>query len=131
MFAVKIFVAVALGLLVLLGVTQLVIPGFAERKVESNLEERGGDAGEAVADVKAFPAVRLLWGSGDRLEIRGRGLLIGIELDRAARPFCEELQERGVLCKETHDFVIRLAPPLVVKEEDLDFALEQLRAVLG
>ena len=64
-------------------------------------------------------------------EIRGRGLLIGIELDRAARPFCEELQERGVLCKETHDFVIRLAPPLVVKEEDLDFALEQLRAVLG
>lgn len=64
-------------------------------------------------------------------EIRGRGLLIGIELDTAARPFCEELQERGILCKETHDFVIRLAPPLVVKEEDLDFAVEQLKAVLG
>jgi ornithine--oxo-acid transaminase len=64
-------------------------------------------------------------------EIRGRGLLIGIELDTAARPFCEELQERGVLCKETHDFVIRLAPPLVVKAEDLAFAVEQLNAVLG
>jgi len=76
MSAVKIFVAVALGLLVLLGVTQLVIPGFAERHVESKLEERGGDAGEAVVDVKAFPAVRLLWGSGDRMEVRGRGLQI-------------------------------------------------------
>jgi ornithine--oxo-acid transaminase len=64
-------------------------------------------------------------------EIRGRGLLIGIELDTPARPFCEELQERGVLCKETHDLVIRLAPPLVVTEEDLDFAVEALKAVLG
>lgn len=79
MSAVKIFVAVALGLLVLLGVTQLVIPGFVERKVESNLEERGGDAGEAVVDVKAFPAVRLLWGSGDRMEVRGRGLQIDLQ----------------------------------------------------
>ena len=78
MSAVKIFVAVALGLLVLLGVTQLVIPGFVERHVESNLEERGGDAGEAVVDVKAFPAVRLLWGSGDRMEVRGRGLQIDL-----------------------------------------------------
>lgn len=64
-------------------------------------------------------------------EIRGRGLLVGIELDRPARAYCEELQERGVLCKETHDFVIRLAPPLVVTEDDLEFAIEQLKAVLG
>ena len=64
-------------------------------------------------------------------DIRGRGLLIAIELDVPARAACEELQERGVLCKETHDMVIRLAPPLVVTEEDLDFAVEQLRAVLG
>lgn len=78
MARVKIFVAVALGVLVLLGVTQLVIPGFVERNVESNLEERGGDSGEAVVDVKAFPAVGLLWGSGDRLEIRGRGLQIDL-----------------------------------------------------
>lgn len=65
------------------------------------------------------------------VEIRGRGLLIGIELDQHARPFCEALQARGVLCKETHDYVIRFAPPLVVEKEDLEFAVEQLRAVFA
>ncbi len=65
------------------------------------------------------------------VEIRGRGLLIGIELNTSARPYCEALQERGVLCKETHDFVIRLAPPLIVEKEELEFAIEQLEAVLG
>ncbi|HMY56687.1 MAG TPA: ornithine--oxo-acid transaminase [Pseudomonadota bacterium] len=64
-------------------------------------------------------------------EIRGRGLLVGIELDRPARPFCEALAERGVLCKETHDFVLRIAPPLVVSAEDLDWAVDQFAAVLG
>ena len=49
---------------------------------------------------------------------------VGIELDQHARPFCEALQARGVLCKETHDYVIRFAPPLVVTREDLDFAVE-------
>ena len=52
-------------------------------------------------------------------EIRGRGLLIGIELTGAARPYCERLAEAGLLCKETHDRVVRLAPPLVISEEDL------------
>jgi len=80
MAAMKIFVAVVIGVVVLGAVTQLVIPGFVERKIESNLEERS-DGGEAVADVKAFPAVRLLWGSGDKLEVRGRGL----EIDLAQR----------------------------------------------
>jgi ornithine--oxo-acid transaminase len=65
------------------------------------------------------------------VEIRGRGLLIGIELNVRARPFCEALQERGLLCKETHDFVIRLAPPLITHKEELEFALEHLKAVLG
>jgi len=62
-------------------------------------------------------------------EIRGRGLLIGIELTVPARKYCEALQERGVLCKETHDFVIRFAPPLVIRKEDLEFAVRQLREV--
>jgi ornithine--oxo-acid transaminase len=62
-------------------------------------------------------------------EIRGRGLLVGIELDEPARKYCEALQRRGVLCKETHDFVIRFAPPLVIERKDLEFAVEQLRAV--
>jgi ornithine--oxo-acid transaminase len=64
-------------------------------------------------------------------EIRGRGLMVGLELTKPARPYCEALMERGVLCKETHDLVIRLAPPLVVTQEELGWVLEQVRAVLS
>jgi len=60
-------------------------------------------------------------------EIRGRGLLAGLELTVPARPYCERLKELGVLCKETHDFVIRLAPPLVISKEDLAWMVERLR----
>jgi ornithine--oxo-acid transaminase len=60
-------------------------------------------------------------------EIRGRGLLLGIELTVPARTFCEALMKRGLLCKETHDFVVRIAPPLVVGREDLEWSLEQIR----
>ena len=63
--------------------------------------------------------------------MRGRGLMIAIELNEKARPFCEALKERGMLCKETHDFVIRLSPPLVVSRQDLAWAVEQLRAVFA
>ncbi|MEL6406298.1 MAG: ornithine--oxo-acid transaminase [Chloroflexota bacterium] len=66
-------------------------------------------------------------------EVRGRGLLIGVELyDSAggARRFCEALQERGLLCKETHTTVIRFAPPLVITREDIDWALEHITDVL-
>jgi ornithine--oxo-acid transaminase len=59
--------------------------------------------------------------------IRGRGLLIGIELLVPARSYCERLKELGLLCKETHDFVIRLAPPLTISEEDLEWAVGQVR----
>jgi ornithine--oxo-acid transaminase len=59
--------------------------------------------------------------------IRGRGLLIGIELLVPARSYCERLKELGLLCKETHDFVIRLAPPLIISEEDLAWAVDQVR----
>ncbi|TAA66273.1 ornithine--oxo-acid transaminase [Planomicrobium okeanokoites] len=62
-------------------------------------------------------------------EVRGRGLFIGMELNEAARPYCEELKELGLLCKETHDTVIRFAPPLVISKEDLDWALERIRKV--
>jgi len=65
------------------------------------------------------------------VEMRGRGLMIAVELNEKARPFCESLKERGMLCKETHDFVIRLSPPLVVGREDLAWAVEQLRAVFA
>ena len=59
--------------------------------------------------------------------IRGRGLLIGIELLVPARSYCERLKDLGLLCKETHDFVIRLAPPLIISEEDLAWAVGQVR----
>ena len=62
--------------------------------------------------------------------VRGKGLWIGIELNCAARPFCEALKLRGVLCKETHEQVIRLAPPLIISKADLEWGLEQIRAVL-
>ena len=63
--------------------------------------------------------------------VRGRGLMIAIELSESARPFCEALKQRGLLCKETHDTVIRLSPPLVVAKDDLMWAVEQLRAVFA
>jgi ornithine--oxo-acid transaminase len=67
-------------------------------------------------------------------EVRGRGLLIGIELHPeagGARSFCERLMERGLLCKETHEHVIRLAPPLVIDRDTVDWALERIRQVFN
>jgi ornithine--oxo-acid transaminase len=67
-------------------------------------------------------------------DVRGRGLLVGIEVVASAgtaRVFCERLMERGVLAKDTHGQVIRLAPPLVVERSELDWLVEQLRAVLS
>ena len=62
--------------------------------------------------------------------MRGKGLWIGIELNKAARPFCEALKKEGVLCKETHDVVIRIAPPLVITREEIDWAVERIAKVL-
>jgi len=64
-------------------------------------------------------------------EVRGRGLFIGVELTVPARKFCEQLKEEGLLCKETHDTVIRFAPPLVISNEDLDWAIERIKKVLS
>lgn len=67
------------------------------------------------------------------LEVRGRGLLIGVEIKESsgtARPYCEKLMELGILAKETHHQVIRFAPPLIIKKEEIDWALEQIRKVL-
>ena len=64
-------------------------------------------------------------------EIRGRGLFIGIELNEPARPYCEKLKAAGLLCKETHENVIRIAPPLVISEEDLEWAFQKIKAVLS
>jgi len=66
-------------------------------------------------------------------EVRGKGLLIGVELHPevgGARRFCEDLMEKGLLCKETHKDVIRFAPPLVIRKEEIDWALDRIHEVL-
>jgi ornithine--oxo-acid transaminase len=68
--------------------------------------------------------------SPDLKEVRGLGLWIGIELHSKARPYCEALKEEGILCKETHDRVIRIAPPLTITREEIDWAFERIRKVI-
>ncbi|SHE77064.1 ornithine--oxo-acid transaminase [Seinonella peptonophila] len=67
----------------------------------------------------------------DIKEVRGKGLFIGVELSKPARPYCEELMKHGLLCKETHTHTIRFAPPLTISENELALALEKVRSVLG
>jgi ornithine--oxo-acid transaminase len=66
-------------------------------------------------------------------EVRGKGLMIGVELHEeagGARRFCEALQTKGVLCKETHENVIRFAPPLIITKEEIDWSFERVEEVL-
>jgi ornithine--oxo-acid transaminase len=66
-------------------------------------------------------------------EVRGKGLFIGVELQPesgGARRFCEALMDKGILCKETHSYVIRFAPPLIITKEEIDWAVERIREVL-
>lgn len=64
-------------------------------------------------------------------QVRGRGLWIGIGLYSAARPFCEKLKGLGLLCKETHDTVIRIAPPLIITREQIEWALQRIARALA
>lgn len=92
---------------------------------DERLAERSAELGEwFMSELRTIehPKIR---------EIRGRGLLVGVELTVPARAFCEALMEKGLLCKETHDYVVRIAPPLVVTREDLVWAVEQVRAVFA
>ena len=66
-------------------------------------------------------------------EVRGRGLFVGVELTPeagGARRYCEQLMAQGLLCKETHENVIRFAPPLVIERQDIDWAFERIRRVI-
>lgn len=62
--------------------------------------------------------------------VRGKGLWIGLVLDTRARPYCEALMKRGILCKETHENVIRLAPPLVIKRSEVKWAAATIAEVM-
>ncbi|WP_436663612.1 ornithine--oxo-acid transaminase [Alicyclobacillus acidoterrestris] len=64
------------------------------------------------------------------VDLRGRGLFIGLELDVSARPYCEALMREGLLCKETHENVIRFAPPLIIEQDELDDAVRRIRKVM-
>jgi ornithine--oxo-acid transaminase len=93
-----------------------------ERMIE-NAADLGKYFKDALASI-ASPHVR---------EVRGKGFLIGVELvpeAGGARPFCEALQKQGILCKETHENVIRFAPPLIITREDIDWALKRIESVL-
>jgi len=65
------------------------------------------------------------------IQNRGKGLWIGMVLDRKARPYCEMLKDEGILCKETHDNVIRFAPPLVITKDEIDWACEKIQKVVA
>jgi ornithine--oxo-acid transaminase len=92
--------------------------------VEENLAQQSLEKGE-------YFSARLKEINNSKIsEVRGKGLLVGVELTEKARPYCEALMELGILAKETHDNVIRFAPPLVITREELDWALERIRKIL-
>jgi len=92
--------------------------------VEEKLPERSAELGAYFLE-----KLRTLR-SSELKEVRGLGLWIGIELHGKARPYCEALKEEGILCKETHDHVIRIAPPLIITREEIDWAFERIRKVI-
>ena len=96
--------------------------------VDEKLAERADELGtyfmEQLAEIPS-PHVK---------DVRGKGLLIGVELKpeaKGARRFCEALLDRGILAKETHQHVIRFAPPLVIDKETIDGILPAIREVLN
>ena len=92
--------------------------------VEENLIQRSAELGDYfLAKLKTLKSPHIR-------EVRGKGLWIGIELDVAARPYCEALKKLGILCKETHEYVIRIAPPLVITREEIFWAFERIKKVV-
>jgi ornithine--oxo-acid transaminase len=93
--------------------------------VEERLVERSAEMGAY------FLGLLKTLNSPQLKEVRGIGLWIGIELTVPARSYCEALKNEGVLCKETHDRVIRIAPPLTIGREEIDWAFARIRKVIG
>lgn len=92
--------------------------------VDERLSERSAEVGEyflALLQTLRGPQVK---------EVRGKGLWIGLELNTEARPYCERLKDEGILCKETHERVIRIAPPLVISREEIAWAFERIKKVI-
>jgi len=98
--------------------------------IDEKLAERAAENGAYFME-----KLRELQKKSDKIKlVRGKGLLIGLVLKKSAgkaRQYTTALKERGLLCKETHDWIIRFAPPLVISKADIDFAMEKVREVLG
>ena len=91
---------------------------------EEQLIDRSAEMGAYFADkLRAMASPHIV-------QVRARGLWIGLVLDTRARPYCEALMQEGILCKETHVNIIRFAPPLVISKADLDWAIERIEKVL-
>ena len=86
---------------------------------------------ERSREIGAYFKGRLERIEGEHIEeVRGKGLMIGVELTRLARPYCDALREAGILAKDTHGTVVRFAPPLVVTKEQIDWAMERIEPIL-
>ena len=96
--------------------------------VEEKLPERANELGNwFMAELRKIDSPHVK-------EVRGKGLMVGVEIKTTsgkARPFCEALMKRGILAKETHEQVVRFAPPLVIEKKDLEWALGHAREVFG
>ncbi len=96
--------------------------------IEDRLAERSAELGDhLIAELREIDSPLIH-------EVRGRGLFVGVEIERSlgsARAVCEALMKRGLLSKETHETVVRLAPPLVIEKQQVDWALQQIREVLA
>ena len=91
---------------------------------EERLIERSAESGDYfIEKLRAIQSPHIV-------KVRGRGLWIGFILDRKARPYCEKLKEEGILCKETHENIIRFAPPLVITKEEINWAVEKIEKVV-
>jgi len=96
--------------------------------LDENLAERAEELG-------AYFRKQLRDMRSDKIQlVRGKGLFIGVVLNKSAgkaRAYTTALKEKGLLCKETHEWIIRFAPPLVIRKEEIDWAMERIREVLG
>jgi len=105
-------------------VGEAAIDVLVNERLDERATEMGGYLMDRLEDIRT-PDVK---------EIRGKGLLVGVEMvleeGENVRPYCEELMGLGMLCKDTHERTIRLAPPLTITREELDWAIERLHKVL-
>jgi ornithine--oxo-acid transaminase len=104
-------------------VARVALKVLVEEKMVDNAAEMGTYFLDGLRQIKN-PGIK---------EVRGKGLMIGMELlpeAGGARQYCQKLKEKGLLCKETHENIIRFAPPLVITKDVVDWALEQIEAVL-